>query len=40
MFIIQDLKEFNAGDDGNEVWKIMVAFKFKMSYLDPDGNIY
>ena len=39
MFVVQDLKEFNVGDDGNGIWKIMVVLKFKRIYLDPGGNI-
>ena len=36
MFIVQELKELNVGDDGKEVWKIMVVLKFKRTDLDPD----
>ena len=29
MFILQDLREFNPGDNGNEVWKIMAVLNLK-----------
>ena len=39
MFIVQYLKEFNVGKEGNEVWQIMVVLKSKRPYLEPGGNI-
>ena len=39
MLVIQYLKEFNAGYDGNEVLKIMVVLKFKRQYLDHGSSI-
>ena len=39
MIIVQYIKEFNVGNDGNVVWQIMVVLKFKKIDLDPDGNI-
>ena len=29
MLILQDLKEFNPVDNGNEVWKIMAVLNLK-----------
>ena len=39
MFIVQYTREFNVGEEGNEIWKIMVVLKFKRSDLGPDEKI-
>ena len=39
ILILKDLKEFNVGEDRNEVWKIMVLLKIISPDLDPGINI-